>query len=79
MRIILYNHFSGVTPGYANDIMLTFFCPDEDDRYTIHLFQPVFHPDNCTTSDNNFIHCNHNDDMSAHAVVLINRETTGII
>lgn len=43
-----YIHFIGVTPGCAEDIMLTFLWLDEDDRSIIRLFQLVPIPANAT-------------------------------
>ena len=50
-----YIHFTGVTPGCAEDIMLTLLWLDEEDRSTIHLFQLARNPGKTN---------NHSDDKS---------------
>ncbi len=62
-------HFIGVTPGCAEDIMLTFLWLDEDDRSTIHLFQLVRNPGKCNASDDKSVRYYDNDDWPAHAPV----------
>ena len=64
-----YIHFIGVTPGCAEDIMLTFLWLDEDDRSTIHLFQLVRNPGKCNASDDKSVRYYDNDDWPAHAPV----------
>lgn len=64
---INYIHFIGVTPGCAEDIMLTFLGLDEDDHGTIHLFQSVRNPDKCNASDDKSVRYYNNDDWPAHA------------
>ena len=64
---INYIHFIGVTPGCAEDIMLTFLGLDEDDHGTIHLFQSVRNPDKCNASDDKSVRYHDNDDWPAHA------------
>ena len=66
---INYIHFVGVTPGCAEDIMLTFLWLDEDDRSTIHLFQLVRNPGKCNASDDKSARYYDNDDWPAHALV----------
>lgn len=64
-----YIHFIGVTPGCAEDIMLTFLWLDEDDRSTIHLFQLVRNSGKCNASDDKSVRYYDNDDWPAHAPV----------
>ena len=60
-----YIHFIGVTPGCAEDIMLTFLWLDEDDRSTIYLFQLVRNPGKCNASDDKSVRYYDNDDWPA--------------
>ena len=64
-----YIHFIGVTPGCAEDIMLTFLWLDEDDRSTIHLFQLVRNPGKCNASDDKSVRYNDSDEWPAQAPV----------
>lgn len=66
---INYIHFVGVTPGCAEDIMLTFLWLDEDNRDTFHLFQLVRNPGKCNASDDKSVRYNDNDDWPAHPPV----------
>lgn len=66
---INYIHFICVTPGCAEDIILTLLCLDEDDRSTIHLFQLVRNPGKSNHSDDKSVRYNDNDDWSAHPPV----------
>lgn len=66
---INYIHFVGVTPGCAEDIILTFLWLDEDNRHTFHLFQLVRNPGKCNTSDDKSVRYYDNDDWPAHPPV----------
>ena len=61
-----YIHFTGVTPRFAEDIMLTLLRLDKDDRSTIHLFQLVCNPGKTNHSDDKSVRYYDNDDWSAH-------------
>lgn len=65
--------FIGVAPGYAEDVMLTFFWLDEDDRSTIHLFQLVRNPGKCNASDDKSVRYYDNDDWPAFALTFSER------
>ena len=60
-----YIHFTGFTPGCAEDNMLTFLWLDEDDRSTIHLFQLVRNPGKTNHSDDKSVRYYDNGDWPA--------------
>ena len=66
---INYIHFIGVTPGCAEDIMLTLLWLDEDDRSTIHLFQLVRNSGKTNHSDDKSVRYYDNDDWPAYPPV----------
>ena len=69
MLNINYIHFIGVTPGCAEDIMLTFLWLDEDDRSTIHLFQFVRNPGKSNHCDDKSVRYNDNNNWPVHPPV----------
>lgn len=64
-----YLHFVGSTPGCAEDIMLTFFWLDEDNRNMFHLFHLVRTPGKYNTSYDMSAYYYDNDDWSLQAPV----------
>jgi len=62
-------NFIGSVSGSAEDIMLTFFWLDEDNRGAINLFQLVKNPGKSNASDDTAVRYNDNDDWPAHPPV----------
>ena len=69
MLNVNYIHFTGVTPGSTEDIMLTLLWLDEGNRSTMHLFRLVRNPGKTNHSDGTSVRYYDNDDWPAHPPV----------
>lgn len=62
-------HLTGTKSRTAEEIMLTFFWLDEDNRNIFHLFQLVRNPGKTNASDDTAVRYNDNDNWPAHPPV----------
>mgnify|MGYP004528828573 FL=1 len=62
-------HLTGTKSGTAEEIMLTFFWLDEDNRNIFHLFQLVRNPEKTNASDDTAVRYNDNDNWPTHPPV----------